>query len=86
MLSKKAIRIIAIVLAALMALSVFAVIFQIVGVDETIRPAAIPATGESNLPYIIPAIVIGVAVIAILCAVLIPKIKAKKKNGEQEEK
>ena len=79
MLSKKAIRVIAIVLAALMALSVFAVIFQIVGLDENAVAAAIPATGESNLPYLIPAIVIGCAVIAILCAVLIPKLKKNKK-------
>ena len=82
MLSKKTIRIIAIVLAALMALSVFAVIFQIVGIDESFSLAAIPMTGESNLPYLIPAIVIGVAVIAILCAVLIPKFVKKNKGPE----
>lgn len=85
MLSKKAIRVIAIVLAALMALSVFAIIFQIVGLDENAVAAAIPATGESNLPYLIPAIVIGCAVIAILCAVLIPKLKKNKKAQAQTE-
>ena len=83
MMSKKVIKIICIILAALMALSVFAVVVQIVAIDEKAIPAAIPLTGESNWPYIIPAIVIGVAVIAILCAVLIPKIKAKKKGDKE---
>ena len=82
MMSKKAIKVICIVLAALMALSVFAVVLQTFAVGNT-AVAAIPATGESNLPYLIPAIVIGCAVIAILCAVLVPKLKAKKKNDKE---
>ena len=83
MMSKKAIKVICIVLAALMALSVFAVVLQTFAVGNTAVAAAIPATGESNLPYLIPAIVIGCAVIAILCAVLVPKLKAKKKNDKE---
>ena len=85
MMSKKAIKIICIILAALMAMSVFAVVLQTFAVGSSaFDAAAIPVTGESNWPYIIPAIVIGCAVIAILCAVLIPKIKNKKKSKEKE--
>ena len=83
MMSKKAIKVICIVLAALMALSVFAVVLQTFAVGNTAVAAVIPVTGESNLPYLIPAIVIGCAVIAILCAVLVPKLKAKKKNDKE---
>lgn len=82
MMSKKAIKVICIILAALMALSVFAVVLQTFAVGD-FAAAAIPATGESNLPYLIPAIVIGCAVVAILCAVLVLKLKAKKKNDEE---
>ncbi len=76
MLSKKAIKIISIVLAALMALSVLAVLLQVVAVDESYAP--LPATGESNLPYIIAGCVLAAAVIAIVCVLVIPKIKKKK--------
>ena len=78
MMSKKAMKIICIILAAIMALSVFAIVIQILAVDEA--ALAVPATGESVLPYVIPAVVIAIAVIAILCAVLIPKLKSKKEQ------
>ena len=79
MLSKKAIKIISIVLAAIMVLSVLAVLLQVIGIDENC--AALPVTGESNLPYIIAGCVLAAAVIAIVLALLIPKIK-KKKNQQ----
>lgn len=79
MLNKKAIRIIAVVLAALMALSVLAIILQVVGIDENYT--ALPVTGESSLVYIVVGCVIAAAVLAIVCVIVIPKIK-KKKNGK----
>ena len=78
MLSKKAIKIISIVLAAIMALSVLAVLLQVVGIDESYT--ALPATGESNTVYIVAGCVLAAAVIAIICALVIPKIKKKKNN------
>lgn len=79
MMSKKAIKIISIVLAALMALSVLAIILQVVAVDESFRP--LPVTGESNTVYIVAGCVLAAAVIAIVCAIVIPKIR-KKKNSK----
>ena len=79
MLSKKAIKIISIVLAAIMALSVLAVLVQVIAIDESSRP--LPVTGESYLPYIIAGCVLAAAVIAIVCVLVIPKIR-KKKNSK----
>lgn len=76
MMNKKVIKIIAIVLAAIMALSVLAVILQVFGIDE--GSAALPVTGESNLVYIVVGCVLAAAVIAIICVIVIPKIKKKK--------
>ena len=78
MLSKKAIKIISIVLAAIMALSVLAIILQVFGINESYT--ALPATGESNLVYIIVGCVLAAAVIAIVCVIVIPKIKKKKND------
>ena len=77
-MNKKAIRIIAVVLAVIMALSVLAIILQVFGIDE--RYTALPVTGESNLVYIIVGCVLAAAVIAILCVIVIPKIKKKKND------
>ena len=78
MLSKRAIKIISIVLAAIMALSVLAILLQVVGIGESYRP--LPVTGESNTVYIVAGCVIGAAVIAIILAIVIPKIRKNKKN------
>ena len=78
MMSKKAIKIISIVLAAIMALSVLAILLQVVGVGESYRP--LPATGESNTVYIVAGCVIAAAVIAIILAIVIPKIRKNKKQ------
>ena len=78
MMNKKAIRIIAVVLAVIMALSVLAIILQVFGINESYT--ALPATGESNLVYIIVGCVLAAAVIAIVCVIVIPKIKKKKND------
>ena len=83
MMNKKVIRIISIVLAALMALSVLAIILQVVAVDESY--AAIPVTGESNTVYIVAGCVIAAAVLAIVGALVIPKIKKKKTASKQDK-
>lgn len=82
-MNKKVIRIISIVLAALMALSVLAIILQVVAVDESY--AAIPVTGESNTVYIVAGCVIAAAVLAIVGALVIPKIKKKKTASKQDK-
>ncbi len=83
MMNKKAIKVISIILAALMALSVLAVILQVVAVDETYR--ALPVTGESNTVYIVAICVLAAAVLAIVGALVIPKIK-KKKTASKKDK
>ncbi len=84
MLSKKAIKVICIILAALMALSTLAVVIQILAVDESAVAAAVVMTGDNDWDYLLPIIIIGVAVLAILAAVLIPKFAKRKNIGKPE--
>lgn len=83
MMNKKAIKVISIILAALMALSVLAVILQVVAVDESYT--ALPVTGESNTVYIVAGCVLAAAVLAIVGALVIPKIKQKKNASKQDK-
>ena len=77
MMSKKAIKIICIILAGLMILSALSVLIQTFAVDA--NSMMIPATGDDSGDYIIPIVVICVAVIAIIGAIVIPKVIKKKK-------
>ena len=83
MMNKKAIKIISIILAALMALSVLAVILQVVAVGESYT--ALPVTGESSTVYIVAICVLAAAVLAIVGALVIPKIKQKKNASKQDK-
>lgn len=78
MMSKKAIKIICIILAGLMILSTLAVLLQSFAVDG--GAMMIPATGDDMSDFIIPIVVICVAVVAIVCAIVIPRVIKKKKN------
>ena len=83
MMNKQAIKIISIILAALMALSVLAVILQVVAVGESYT--ALPVTGESSTVYIVAICVLAAAVLAIVGALVIPKIKQKKNASKQDK-
>ena len=75
MMSKKMIRIIAIVMAALMIIAVFAVALDSFAVYYDV-PVMVDNDG-----VIIAGIAAGVALIAVLCCVVLPKLK---KKGEEE--
>ena len=77
MMSKKAIKIICIILAGLMILSALSVLIQIFAVDE--NALMIPATGDDKNDYIIPIVVICVAVLAIIGVFVVPIIRKKRK-------
>ena len=70
-MSKKAIRIIAIVLAALMVLSVLAVLLQVFGAELNTAVVTAPVTGDNDMDYILPIALISVAVIGIVLAIVI---------------
>ena len=75
MMSKKAIKVICIVLAALMILSCVAVLLQTLAVDA--NSIVKPVMGDNDLDYVLPVVVIGVALVAIIGAFVIPKLKKK---------
>ncbi len=76
MMPKKMIKVICIIMAALMILSVGAVVLQVFAADGAAL-LSVPATGDNDGDYLIPA---GIGVLAILvvgvCLVL-PKLKKK---------
>lgn len=80
MFSKKAIRIICLVLAGLMILTVFiGVVPSLFAVDENAL-AAVPVlanTGDNDGDYIIPVVLIAAALLAIAVCLVLPKLKKK---------
>ena len=76
MMSKKVIRIIAIVLAALMIIAVFAVALDAFAVE-----GVLPVTGDND-GVIIAGCIAAVALIASVCCIVLPKLK--KKDGKEE--
>lgn len=77
MMPKKMIRVISIILAGLMVLSVVAVLVNVFAVDSSAIVAAVP-TGDNDLDYIVPIALIGVAAVAVVLCLVLPKIKKKK--------
>lgn len=77
MFSKKAIRIISIILAALMFLSVAVAALQVLAADEKIVLSSVANTGDNDLDYIIPVVLIVMAVAAVVVCLLLPKMKKK---------
>lgn len=77
MMPKKMIRVISIILAGLMVLSVVAVLVNVFAVDSSAVAAAVP-TGDNDLDYIVPIALIGVAAVAVVLCLVLPKIKKKK--------
>ncbi len=84
MMSKKMVKVICIIMAALMILSVGAVVLQVFAADEMLVAANIPATGDNDADYIIPAVIGVAAVFALVVCIVLPKLK-KKKEGEEVE-
>ncbi len=76
MMSKKMIKIICIVMAALMVISVFAVCLQVFAVDGA-NWHYVPVTGDNDGDYIIPATIAVIAVLAVGICLVLPKLKKK---------
>lgn len=76
MMPKGMIKAICIVMAALMLLSVIAVVLQVVAVDESAL-LMVPATGDNDGDYLIPAGLGVAALLAIVVCIALPKLKKK---------
>lgn len=76
MMPKGMIKAICIVMAALMLLSVVAVVLQVVAVDESAL-LMVPATGDNDGDYLIPAGLGVAALLAIIVCIALPKLKKK---------
>ncbi len=86
MMPKSMIKGICIFLAALMVLSVGAVIFQVIAAEPVAVPAITPVTGDNDADYIIP---IGLAILAVLAigvCIFLPKMRKKDESEEKETK
>ncbi len=77
MMPKSMIKGICIFLAALMVLSVGAVIFQVVAAEPVAMAYIAPVTGDNDADYIIPVGIGLFAILAIGICVFLPKIKKK---------
>ncbi|MEE1320432.1 MAG: hypothetical protein UHM85_02720 [Acutalibacteraceae bacterium] len=76
MMSKTMIRIICIIMAVLMVLSVGAVVLQVFAVDEgAVLNYVAPVTGDSGSDYLVPAGIAVAAVLAIVLCTVLPKMK-----------
>lgn len=76
MMPKAMIKVICVIMAALMLLSVVAVLIQVIAVDEAML-LAMPATGDNDSDYLIPAGLGVAALLAIGICVALPKLKKK---------
>lgn len=76
MMPKGMIKVICIIMAALMILSVGAVVLQVFAVDAPVALMT-PATGDNDSDYLIPAGLAVAALLAIGICVVLPKLKKK---------
>lgn len=76
MMNKTMIRVICIIMAALMILSVGAVVLQVFALDEkaVVAETVTPVTGDSAADYIVPAGIAVAAVLAVIICLALPKI------------
>lgn len=87
MMSKKMIKVICIIMAVLMVLSVGAVVLQVFAADESLIAAnmsVVPATGDNDGDYIIPAGIAVAAILAVVVCLVLPKIKKKDAAGKDD--
>ena len=80
MMSKKVIKIVAVVLAVLMALTALSVLLSVYAAAAPLNVVA-PATGDND-GLIIACVIGAVAVVAVVLCLVLPKLR--KKNGEQK--
>lgn len=73
MMNKKMIKVICIILAALMALSGLAVLTQVFAMEANV----VPVTGDDDMRFIVPIVIVAVAVIAVAACLVLPKLKKK---------
>ncbi len=77
MMPKSVIKVICIIMAALMILSVGAVVLQVFAADTALMPLAMPATGDNDGDYLIPAGIGVLAILAVGICLVLPKLKKK---------
>ena len=79
MMNRKMVKIICIVMAALMLLSVGAVVLQVfaLGEKEIVASIVTPETGDGLSDYVIPVVIAVVAVLGVVVSVVLPKLKKK---------
>lgn len=77
MMPKGMIKVICIIMAALMILSVVAVLVQVFALEGNIMPLATPATGDNDSDYLIPAGLGVAALLAVIVCLVLPKLKKK---------
>lgn len=82
MMSKKFIKIMCIVLAALMALSAVAVLTQVFAVS----PAVNPNTGVDDINPIYLAVGAALCFVIIVLCIVLPKVKKKEDNNQKDIK
>ena len=76
MMSKTMIRVICIIMAVLMVLSVGAVVLQVIAADEgAVMSYVSPVTGDSGSDYYVPAGIAVAAILAVVLCLVLPKLK-----------
>ncbi len=86
MMNRKMVKIICIIMAALMLLSVGAVVLQVFAVDGTAQTVALslPDTGDGLSDYVIPAGIAVAAVLAVILCLVVPKLR-KDDTADKDE-
>ncbi len=77
MMPKSVIKAICIVMAALMVLSVGAIIFQVIAAEPGAVAMVAPVTGDNDADYIIPVGLGLLAVLAVGICIFLPKMRKK---------
>ena len=87
MMNRKMVKIICIIMAALMLLSVVAVVLQVFAVDEAVQSETVmlPDTGDGLTDYVLPAGIAGAAVLAVILCLVVPKLKKEEAPSESDE-
>ena len=87
MMNRKMVKIICIIMAAIMLLSVGAVVLQVFAADEKaiVASTVTPETGDGLSDYILPAGIAVAAILAVVLCLVLPKIKNKKEDPSTED-
>ncbi len=87
MMNRKMVKVICIIMAALMLLSVGAVVLQVFAVDEAAQAQTVvlPDTGDGLSDYVLPAGIAGVAVLAVILCLVVPKLRKEDTEEPEDE-